>query len=310
MAKHYKAYGLRIVSEIEIPELREEPESRLDGIDVRILLESFEHGASPQPGFSFAAGEDEAVFVQPEAAVYRVREGREILVRPFPGADAALVRLYVLGSAMALLLNQRGIVSLHCSAVAIDGLAVAFAGDPGEGKSTLAAHLLGLPGAELVTDDVLAVDASTASVPQAFPGVPQLKLWRKSLTSIGRSASDLRQDWQRADKFHLPARERFTDRPRVLACLYVLTSDEAAGDGRFERLRGAEAVGALIRHTYRLGSLDDARQRPAHFRQLVDIAGRVEIWRFRRARNLDRVHVSAHMLLERHIAPEPTHARG
>ena len=46
---------------------------------------------------------------------------------------------------------------LHASAVAVDGIGLAFVGQSGRGKSTVAA-LMCVDGAELVTDDVLTVD--------------------------------------------------------------------------------------------------------------------------------------------------------
>jgi hypothetical protein len=62
------------------------------------------------------------------------------------------------GTVSAFVLTLRGHTVLHASAVAIDGTALAFVGQSGRGKSTLATVLC-LEGAELVTDDVLTVSA-------------------------------------------------------------------------------------------------------------------------------------------------------
>ena len=60
------------------------------------------------------------------------RHGTEIVVDPLPS----------LGMGFGLLLRPRGLVVLHASSVDIDGKAVAFVGNPGRGKSTLALALL------------------------------------------------------------------------------------------------------------------------------------------------------------------------
>ena len=75
---------------------------------------------------------------------------------------------------------------LHGSAVALDGVALAFVGQSGRVKSTGAA-LLCLDGAELVTDDVLAVDTGP---PVRAPGMrpsSDCATERRSLPSPGRT---------------------------------------------------------------------------------------------------------------------------
>jgi hypothetical protein len=82
----------------------------------------------------------------------------EILVRRDPNGRHELMPILLAGTATAFLLTLRGRTVLHASAVAVGGRALAFVGQSGRGKSTMAA-LMCLGGAGLVTDDVLAVDA-------------------------------------------------------------------------------------------------------------------------------------------------------
>ena len=300
MTKYYKAYGQKIASDIELPELAH-ASTEPSEYDVRIRLGRISSQTAGEGGYRFGeAAHDVATFSCPGVADYHVRGGREILVQPNPGADVALVRLFVLGSAMALILNQREILCLHCSAVAFDGKVVAFAGDQEEGKSTLAAHCMALEGAVLVSDDVLAIAPDGGETPMALPGIPNLKLWRRSLETLGRDASRLRADWYRADKFHVPVADNFATAPLPLTHFYALVSDEAAGSGVFERLRGSAALDTLLVNTYRLESLDDGEQRARHFQALAKLERGLEVWRFRRARDLARVGESARRIRERH----------
>ena len=69
-----------------------------------------------------------------------------------------------------MLLQQRGYLVLHASAVAAGGTAVAFLGHAGWGKSTTAAALYA-QGYGLVTDDVLAVEMSSGRL-MVPPGEP------------------------------------------------------------------------------------------------------------------------------------------
>lgn len=85
-----------------------------------------------------------------------MEHGKRIVVCPQPGADEKKVRLFILGTCMAVIMMQRGILPLHGSAVVIDGWAYAFVGHSGAGKSTLSAALASR-GYPLLTDDVVAL---------------------------------------------------------------------------------------------------------------------------------------------------------
>jgi hypothetical protein len=91
---------------------------------------------------------------------------------------SALDREILLGPALVLALAMRGTWSLHASAVMFRGKTIAFLGESGQGKSTLAAYLSSSnksSGWRLVADDILPVTASSTGV-VAWPRFPQLKL--------------------------------------------------------------------------------------------------------------------------------------
>ena len=110
-----------------------------------------------------------------EWATISIRNGKRIVVDPVEGADDRIIELLVAGSGLGVLLHQRQRVTLHASAVAIGDGAVAFAGEKGMGKSTTATAFM-KEGYPVLTDDVLAIETSTAS-PQVTPGGRHFKLW-------------------------------------------------------------------------------------------------------------------------------------
>ena len=81
----------------------------------------------------------------------------EVVVHPRRDGRRELLPVLMAGTTSALLLALRGETVLHASAVAVDGAALAFVGQSGRGKSTVAA-LMCLGGAELVSDDLVTVD--------------------------------------------------------------------------------------------------------------------------------------------------------
>jgi hypothetical protein len=120
---------------------------------------------------------------QGQAGSFLVRRGREVVVDPLPGVDERVLRLFVLGAVLGVLLQQRGFLTLHASVVALDGEAVAFCGAAGAGKSTLARALYG-NAHPFLTDDIAAVRRRDGRL-VVVPGFPQVKLWPDAARSVG-----------------------------------------------------------------------------------------------------------------------------
>lgn len=156
-----RLFGLTIASEVPLPGLVLAPTGA--AVDVTIRRGSL--GA-------------EADLVIPEAESFAVRDGCEIVVDAVAGVPDRNVRLFLLGSAMGLVLHQRGLFPLHANVVSLGGRAIAVAGASGAGKSTLAAWF-SRQGLELVGDDVIALKPTSEGM-LAVPGPPRVRLWARS----------------------------------------------------------------------------------------------------------------------------------
>lgn len=110
------------------------------------------------------------------------RARRTVRCRTDPDADERLTGVLLAGLVVALVLDLDGHPVLHASAVQVDGAAIAFAGPPGAGKSTLAT-LMCAAGAHLVCDDVLRVELSGGE-PICVAGAPQLRLRPQAVWAI------------------------------------------------------------------------------------------------------------------------------
>lgn len=296
MAHYYEVHGLCLRSYLVLPELEAQRKENGCSADLTVTLR-------PDPVTEFQGGSD--IRVESQRAAFRIegvghydiRVGKEIAVSPEPGADPAAIRLFLLGSALGLALHQRGSLLLHASAVAIDGMAIAFMGDQGEGKSTLAAHCVIHEGAKLVGDDTLVVSFDGEGRPWAQPGIPVLKLWRDALQSLDTPTTGLRPDWYRAEKFHWPQSDSFSARPHPLREVLVLADDRQAGTGCISRITGSLAAVAIIDNTYRVEHLDDLRQRAIHFDACMRLANRIPVSRFARERRPSNIREMARLVV-------------
>ena len=111
----YQVFGLRIRSEVPLPELF--PALGDGDADVTIRRGSI----AAVDGVSGVRSEDGALLLTvPDVGRYRIEGGHEIIVDPNTGVPERNVRLYLLGSAFGALLHQRGLLPLHANAVEID----------------------------------------------------------------------------------------------------------------------------------------------------------------------------------------------
>ena len=263
-AYSYVGFGLRIGSDVALPELRAGAGGNAD-VAIR-------RGPVSRP--AHAAGRDEWFDVRGAdvtlgwdgVGAFGVRQGSEIVVDAMPSVPPSLLRTFVLGPALAVLLHQRGRHALHASAVAVDGEAVAFVGPSGAGKSTLAAALHAR-GHALVADDLVAL-AHVGGTVHAVPGFPAVKL------ASGRAGA---KQLRRADAF--------ATEPVPLARIFVL-ADALGSKPDVEPLRPHEAAVEVVRNSW-CARLRAASGDAAHVATCARLAGEVPVHRLSYPRVLD-----------------------
>jgi hypothetical protein len=102
------------------------------------------------------------------------RSGGVITCARFRGASSESFQVYLLGQALSFALVKSGFEPIHATCVVIDGQGVAFLGNSGRGKSSLAAYFLQV-GDLLLTDDLLVIRDGVEGL-QAYPGPARIKL--------------------------------------------------------------------------------------------------------------------------------------
>lgn len=283
-------YGLRIESELPLHQNRWVPRDEPPDVIIRVgePMASTDH---PPPGHVLfelevgrrlycATSRDDGRYVLRchRTCDFVIDAGlRDVTVHVVSGADPELASVLVTGTLLSFLLELRGHVVLHASAVDVGGVAVAFVGATGMGKSTMAA-LMCADGAALVTDDVLRLDVDDSDrAPTCHAGATELRL-RKAAGHL-------------ASRFIEPVGTRRTVDGRValqlsgatrpgppLAGIIIPVPDHggARRTPEVERLDTMNAMLTLLRFPRLLGW----RDRPTinrHFHQLADVVGRVSV---------------------------------
>ncbi|HKS96499.1 MAG TPA: hypothetical protein VJV74_10250, partial [Terriglobia bacterium] len=102
--------------------------------------------------------------------------------RPRKAIPLDTVRHLFLDQVFPLLLSKRGRLVLHASAVLIPGGAIAFLGETGQGKSTLASSF-SQRGFPFLTDDCLLLEEKGGQL-VGIPSYPGLRLWPKTVAAL------------------------------------------------------------------------------------------------------------------------------
>jgi hypothetical protein len=255
---HHAVHGLHVASDLPLPELRPSALSRDAAPDVRVRCVAVPELPEDPPDRWFHVREDgTAVLRIAGIATYAARDGCSIDVEVADAADLAEVRVYLLGSALGVLLHQRGELPLHVSAVVIDGRAWAFTAPSGTGKSTLAAALHLHARLPLVTDDVgvarPALDGTGGL--WLWPGPQSLKLRPDAYADVAAVAPPTLPEYARSAKVRLGTPAGAMDAPVPLAGIVLLQrspDDDDADVLRVERVVGAPAFLTVQAAVYRL----------------------------------------------------------
>jgi hypothetical protein len=208
---------------------------------------------------------------------FLVYEGKKVIVVPAPNATIELIRIYLVGTVMAMVLHQRGCLILHGSGVVIDGKAVAFVGRSGWGKSSIAAALAQM-GYPLVSDDIFALDLSS-NQPVVYPGFSQYKVSEETAQVLGHQTSSLlNRDVQNRGYINCP---NFTTKTLAVDRIYLLAKDAENG---IESIKPIEVMTQLLRHS--VPTIWSLPQPPEHFFQCSKLINTTPIYRLKRANDI------------------------
>ena len=221
-----------------------------------------------------------------DLALAFTEDGREVHIFGGLVADLEYVAGVVAGPVASFLRWQRGLASLHASAVVVDGRVMVIGGQSGAGKSTTTAALA-LRGYPLFSDDVLGWRSSGGQL-LACPGPVRVKLWPDSLAAFDLNPESLPRVRTDLNKRLLQLPEAANDTELPLGAVYLLSTEMDASLGDIRELRGAEAFIAL-KAICRDDSVLTPAMRVRQFEALAELARCMPVRQVRAHPGLDRL---------------------
>jgi hypothetical protein len=249
--RRYRISGLDVVSEIALPGALTAPGiAAVPDVVVRRAAVPEDLSATVSRGPDWAMEEGRFLLAIPGVARILISGGRDIAFDIDANAEDGEAAIFLLGTAFGILLQQRGHLVLHASAVEVNGQAVLFSGPSGAGKSTLAAAL-SRDAHSFFADDVCHVAFDAGDRPTVAPDGRMLKLWADALDhlSLAHAKGDaVRARWE---KYYVPPPRKTESSALPLAAVYFLREARPSLTLGIERVNVAEAAPLLASNAYR-----------------------------------------------------------
>ena len=283
---HYWAYGLRIASEIELPELLPHKAEQVD-CEIRV-------GEVPEKLTGPEIIDKGKIQISPSEFLldlpncrYYARAGKEITLDIKDRSDEKSLRLFLLTNGLAAILHQRNKVLLHAGAIHTEKGLVVICGQSGAGKSTTLQYLR-QHGYKVFADDVLVLEKSDNATIKAFASYPVLKLWDDSFEKLGiETVSDEQKLREHVSKYRLSIQEEFSTASQPIHALFQLQKDEEIQEPIIKHLQGFEAFNAVHLQLYRTAQLNTPVKNELAFTLINKLIEKAEVYQITRPSSIN-----------------------
>jgi hypothetical protein len=244
----------------------------------------------------------------PRAAIFSVRDGREIVVDPLGFRDPFELRNYLFGTGLGLVCHQRRVFPLHGSCIQLGEGAVIISGTSGAGKSTMAAALAHR-GHTLLADDVCVL-TETVRGWTVWPAFPRVKLLPASLQAIfGVEVKQAALGAREKHHFHFEPVRSFATKPLPLEAIYFLERTQNDEPDSIAEVPGLKRLAMLESQIFRPKAGNLLGRRESLFHSAAGIAATVPIFELRRNFDMKRIGATIAMLEGAHRVPDSLSSR-
>lgn len=285
---HYSAYQLSIYSKVELPELcsnhelKDRKQPQISIVIGHARRESV--GNALVEGFYYKIQPETCWLEIPNICRFLIRQGREVIVEPFPGVDEDTVRLFIYTHCIPLVLVYHDYFLLHGSVIQRDEQAVAFLTNFGQGKSTLLASFIER-NHPFLSDDFCVLNPDGL----VMPAFPNIQLRYDALQTLNIDHTVLKRIRPKLNKWYVPSQQAFHSQPSPLKVIYIINPTNRL-DLEFAPLVGLRKVQSLKKYTYHPLFVKGMGKDLHYFHQCAILAARTRVTYVERAKQGIRWH--------------------
>ena len=295
MKHYYRVYGLNIESTIEIPEF-ELIDSDCN-IDVKLSFGVVKEDIIEKITQGYVANYEkkDMWFYVENVAIFHIYNGDTVIVEPMGDKNNKMIKLYIMGSVMGMILLQKNRVAIHGGGIVVDGKGCIFTGQKCAGKSTITTALR-KKGYKFIADDVCSInigDVNTIS-----HGFGYQKLCEDAMGKLGYNIDDyepFRGDLD-INKYIVPAFDEFTKEEVPLEAIFELSVGDVE-KVEIEEVLGASKINKILENIFRIEILQFAGGiDPSYFKKCLNIAKNTRLYKITRPKNVFSVEDQIHFV--------------
>jgi hypothetical protein len=246
--RNYKAFGLQIASELELPGLFPH-EGKADAtIRFGEVPEQLQ-GEIKYRGVLYESNSEQFLLKVPNVAKYLIQGKNEVIIEKYNGVTEDELSLFTVNTPIGVLLHQRGFFPLHASAIEFNDVCVVFTGISGVGKSSILTAFQ-RHGYRVLTEEICSISLSENKVPYVHPGAAYVYLWRDVLEYFDINSSQLKHRSNNPEKYKLPLNENYCDKLLPLKRIYILNTHNLS-EVKIEELKGQDKILPIRNNSYR-----------------------------------------------------------
>lgn len=273
MTYKYRVYDMVIISDYELLQLvKYEPDGK-EYPTITISAGMMPDDIRMEPTLKWNIGQTRS-WLNNDTTWLLIENGNKIVYELKDSSNPSYLNAYIIGFGFAMLAQQRGILAIHCSAVADKDGAILIAGESGAGKSTLTSAFL-QRGYRLMADDMAYVEPSQSSKPSiASPAFPYQKLCRNVVLEKGYPMDKLIYINEQKDKFLVPYEGEFRLEPVSVKGLIMLgrsNTEEVVS----QEIRGIESFQIIANNLFLRHLLGKQKYAPEIGKLCLQMAGSV-----------------------------------
>ena len=275
---YYDVYGLKIKSDIELPELIESNDVNYE-INICIGIAPSNVVKSIEQGRNLYLNCKEIWFNIKSIGTYLIYNGNTIVVDKDANAGIEDVKTYLLGSALGMILFQRNTLAIHGGTIVINNKTLTIVGESGAGKSTLTTALR-LNKYLFMADDVSVINDNL----MINSSYPQQKLCKDTMLKLGYELNQFKKIDDDREKYKIPLKEDFISKPVKMGSICEMKiADNSKVE--IEEVKGKEKLIILINNIYRIELIRKSGIPPEYFKKCLQIAQNIKFYRMYRPKD-------------------------
>ncbi|MGL5614704.1 MAG: hypothetical protein ACRDD2_00505 [Sarcina sp.] len=280
---YYKVYGLNIASYKKIIELIKIDEK--EKVDVFIKTEKIERlkkrNLNEKKWFHYE--KKFSIFKIFNNGYFLIENGQSIIIEEELSSENRVIKAFILGLALGILIHQREEIAIHGSSIIIDEKAIIFTGKSGMGKSSLAS-IFKENGYKVIADDIAAITFNEKEEPFINMAYPEQKLTENFMKIRNYKIENLEFVQEKRGKYLVDIKDYFSYSSKKVKIIFEIVKGDNL-EISIEKINNEEKIELILNNIYGIELISKDKIDLIFFKKIEKLASDILVYRIIRPRN-------------------------